>query len=132
MSVRIDDVEAVLEKLLRRGDRPVLFEGENIPFDCAAAADGLLPLFVLTGEALWREVKGEGFGLTTAPDEGALLGYRLTEIGSSSFTGLMLATMEALAQAAGPNGIVVEDLDRVWRESTKRHEADRQGAEAQQ
>ncbi|MEK8121714.1 hypothetical protein WOB59_00915 [Methylocystis sp. IM4] len=91
----------------------------------------MLPLFVLTGEALWREVKGEGFGLTTAPDEGALLGCRLTTIGTSSFTGLMLATMEALAQAAGPNGIIVEELDRVWRESTKRHEADRQGAEAQ-
>lgn len=132
MTLNIDDVEAVLEKLLKKGGRPVLLEGENIPLDCTAAADGLLPAFVLTGEALWREVKGEGFGLTTVPDEGALLGYRLAKIGAMSFTTVMLATMEAVAQVAGPNGIIVEKLDEVWAASKERYEADQRAAEERQ
>ncbi|WP_166144098.1 hypothetical protein [Methylosinus sp. RM1] len=132
MILDIADVEAVLEKLLRKGARPVLFEGVTIPFDVAAAADGLLPLFLLTGEALWREVKGEGFGLTTQPDEGALLGYRLAMINAGSFTMAMLATMEAISQACGPNGIVVEKLGDVWSASNERVEADQRGKEQRQ
>ncbi|WP_024882342.1 hypothetical protein [Methylosinus sp. LW3] len=132
MILDIGDVEAVFEKLLRMGGRPVVFEGVTVPFDSAAAADGLLPLFLLTGEALWREVKGEGFGLTTQPDDGALLGYRLAVIDAGSFTMAMLATMEAISQACGPNGIVVEKLGDVWADSNERLETDRRGKEQRQ
>ncbi len=125
MSLNIEQVEGVLERLLLRDGRPVLLAGESVAVDCAVAADGLLPVFVITGEALWREIKGEGFALKTEPDEGALLGYKLVEIGTQSFTAVMLATMEALFQAAQPNGVIVEDLDRVWSSSTQRFEAAR-------
>lgn len=125
MILDIEDVEAVLEKLLRKGGQPVLFHGVTIPFDCAVAADGLLPLFLLAGEALWREVKGEGFGLTTEPDEGAFLGYRLAVSDPGSFTMVLLATMEAISQACGPKGIVVEKLEEVWAASNERFQADR-------
>jgi hypothetical protein len=130
VSLDIEEVEGVLERLLLRDGRPVLLAGESVPLDCAVAADGLLSLFVIAGEALWREVKEEGFALRTEPDDGALLGYKLTEIGARSFTAVMLATMEAMYQAARPNGIIVEDLDRVWGSSTKRFEAARSVGDA--
>lgn len=123
MSLDIGEVEGVLERLLLKEGRPVLLAGESVALDCAVAADGLLPLFVIAGEALWREVRGEGFSLKTEPDDGALLGYKLAEIGTGSFKAVMLATMEAMFQAAGPNGIIVEDLNRVWIASTRRAEA---------
>jgi hypothetical protein len=129
MIMDIEEVEAVLEKLLQTGGKPILFHGVSIPFDCAVAADGLLPLFLLAGEALWREVKGEGFGLTTQPDDGALLGYRLAVIDPGSFTMVLLATMEATSQVCGPNGIVVEKLEEVWSASNERFQADQREME---
>jgi len=123
VSLDIGEVEGVLERLLLKEGRPVLLAGESVALDCAVAADGLLPLFVIAGEALWREAKGEGFALKTEPDDGALLGYKLAEIGTRSFTAVMLATTEAMFQAARPNGIIVEDLGRVWSASTQRVEA---------
>lgn len=122
--IEISDIESVMEKLLKRGGRPVLLEGVDIPYDCAAAADGLLPLFLIVGDALWREVQGDGLGVRTERDDGALLGYRLADIRAGSFAGIMLPTMEALAQATGPKGIIVEDLVRVWEESNERRAAD--------
>lgn len=123
MSVDIEEVSGTLERLLQEGGRPVLMKGVIIAPDVCAAPDGLLGLFLIAGEALWCEAKGEGFAIKTEPDDGALLGYKVTQINGASFTSVMLATMEAAAQAAGPHQIVVEELDGVWRRSRERFEA---------
>ena len=58
--------------------------------------------FVVAGEAVWREATGKGFSLDIVRDPHALLGYRLRGIGAGHFATVMLATMEATAQVAGP------------------------------
>ncbi len=55
-------------------------------------------------------------------DRSALLGYRLQGIGDGTFTTVMLATMEATAQVAGPDAIVVNDLNALWAAATDRIE----------
>lgn len=130
MSLDLEDVAAVTENLLRRADCPVLLYGERIAVDVACAPNGLLPLFILTGEALWREVMGEatGFAVKTEADDGALIGYRLKEIGAGPFTAVMLAAMEALWLAKGIDGILVEKLPGIRDASVERFEAERNAA----
>jgi hypothetical protein len=45
---------------------------------------------------------------------------------------VLLATMEAISQACGPNGIVVEKLEEVWAASNERLQADRREMEQPQ
>ena len=90
----------------------------------AAAPDGLLPVFLVAGEAIWRSAIGEGFGLKIERDEGALLGYRVAEIGTRSFTAVMLSMMVAVSQTARPEGIVLQELDPIWEEAMQRLEAE--------
>lgn len=122
-TVDLADVAGVMEELLRRSDRPILLEGRRVAIDCAAAADGLLPVFLVAGEALWREAMGEGLGLEIERDEGALLGYRVVGVGAKSFPAVMLAMMEAISQIARPEGIIVTELNEVWKEATARIDA---------
>jgi len=86
----------------------------------AASPSGLLPAFVVAGEAVWREATGNGFSLDIVPDPQALLGYRLRRIGAGHFATVMLATMEATAQVAGPKAIVVNDLNALSSAATDR------------
>ena len=51
-------------------------------------------------------------------DPEALLGYRLRGIGAGHFATVMLATMEAAAQVAGPSAIVVNELNALWSAAT--------------
>jgi hypothetical protein len=44
------------------------------PLDSVAAPEGLLPLFLVAGEAVWREACGKGFALEITRDPEALLG----------------------------------------------------------
>ncbi len=83
---------------------------------------GLLPALVVAGEAVWREATGKGFALDIVHDPEALLGYRLRGINDGSFTTVMLATMEAVAQVARPGAIVVNDLNALWVAATGRIE----------
>ena len=128
--VSVDDVGAVMEALLRSGGKPVLLDDkargmrQRVEADSAAAPDGLLPVFLVAGEAIWRTAIGEGFGLKIERDEGALLGYRVAEIGTRSFTAVMLSMMEAVSQVARPEGIVLQELDPIWREAMQRLEAE--------
>jgi hypothetical protein len=92
--------------------------------ESAAAPDGLLPVFLVAGEAIWRTAMGEGFGLKIERDEGALLGYRVAEIGTRSFTAVMLSMMVAVSQTARPEGIVLQELDPIWEEAMQRLEAE--------
>jgi hypothetical protein len=116
MTVDLDAVSQVMEMLLARDGRRVVYRdratGEELAVTAPGAASpaGLLPAFLVAGEAVWREASGNGFALDIVRDPQALLGYRLQGIGAESFTMVMLATIEAVAQVAGPSAIDVNDL----------------------
>jgi len=120
VSVDLRHVSGVMELLVKAAGRPVVvrdFENGGVMEvapDIVAAADGLLPVFLVAGEAIWREATGGGFGLSIEADEGALTGYRAIGIGTEGFTSVMLSMMEAAAQAERSEGIVVEELAAVW------------------
>jgi hypothetical protein len=128
-AVDIDAVSRTLECLLVRSGRPVILGGGEsgemveVAPDSAAAADGLLPVFLVAAEAVWRECLGEGFGLEIARDADALLGYRVVGIAAGMFSGVMLSMMEAMAQAVRSGQIMVNELDFVWRSALDRMEA---------
>ena len=119
-------VARVVRQLLEDAGRDVLLEdragGEVVvvPPDAAAAPDGLLPVFLLSGEALALDAFGEGFGLKLKRDLDALFSWRVEAIEATTFSEVMLSTMEALAQASTPRGIMVLDLARVFDEASAR------------
>jgi len=93
--------------------------GEVLPMSAKLAGDpsGLLPVFLVAGEAVWREAAGKGFGLRIRRDPMALLGYRAEGIGNGTFCTVMLSTMEAVAQAQDgqPGWLLVNELcGAVW------------------
>jgi hypothetical protein len=59
-------VSQVVRALLHEAGRELFIEDTPrrdlvpIPFDAAAAEDGLLPVFLVAGEAIWRDVTGQG------------------------------------------------------------------------
>ena len=122
-------VSRVLRALLVEADREILVEDGprrdlvSIPFDAAAAEDGLLPVFLVAGEAIWRDVTGRGFELKLKRDLGALLSWRVEAIEAETFSCALLSVMEAIAQVAVPEGVMVLDLARVFDEATARTEA---------
>ena len=80
----------------------------------AGEPDGLLPVFVVAGEAVWREATGKGLALDIRPDTQALFGRRLHAVGNGTFASVMLSMMEAIAQANGPERLMVNDLRVQW------------------
>ena len=125
-TISVESVSRTLEALLTRDTRSVVYRdgatGQDLvvsPLSAASPA-GLLPAFVVAGEAVWREATGNGFCLDIVPEPQALHGYRLRGIGAGHFATVMLATMEATAQVAGPSAIVVNDLQAVWSAATDR------------
>jgi hypothetical protein len=127
-SVRLDIIERTLEAILTKIGKPVIVfdqatgKDESTTPAVAAARDGLLPVFLVAGEAVWREATGRGFGLELAPDRQALLGYRVARVGDGSFSTLMLSVMEATSQAEGPRAIHVNELGALWRDAMQRIE----------
>ena len=130
-TLEIAYVSQVVRALLNQAGRQILAEDGPrqdlvpIPFDAAAAEDGLLPVFVVAGEAIWRDVTGRGFELSLKRDLGALLSWRIEAIEAETFSSVLLSVMEAIAQVAGPEGIMALDLARVFDEATARTEARR-------
>jgi hypothetical protein len=126
--VTIESVSRTLEVLLVREGRSIIYRDRATGRDLvvsplsAAFPAGLLPAFVVAGEAVWREATGKGFSLEIVRDAQALLGYRLQGIGAGHFATVMLATMEATAQVAGPSAIVVNELNALWSAATDRIE----------
>ena len=119
MSVDLDTVQRTMAVLLGDGQTIAYQDrsaGEvvSITSDAAASISGLLPALLVAGEAVWREITGKGFDLDIERDRDALLGYRLRGIGAGSFATIMLATMEATAQAAERGPLVVNELNAVW------------------
>ena len=122
-------VSRVLRALLVEADREILVEDGprrepvSIPFDAAAAEDGLLPVFLVAAEAIWRDVTGRGFELGLKRDLGALMSWRIEAIRAEAFSAVLLSVMEAIATVARPDGVMVLDLARVFDEATARAEA---------
>jgi hypothetical protein len=122
-------VSRVVRELLIEADRDILVEDGprrdlvRIPFDAAAAEDGLLPLFLVAGEAIWRDVTGRGFELGLKRDLGALMSWRIEAIRAEGFSPVLLPVMEAIAAVTGAHGVMVLDLARVFDEATARTEA---------
>ena len=127
-AVNVESVSRTMEALLAREGRRILYHDKATGQDLvvrppsAASPSGLLPAFVVAGEAVWREATGNGFSLDIMRDPQALLGYRLRGIGAGHFATVMLATMEATAQVAGPSAIVVNELNALWSAATDRIE----------
>jgi hypothetical protein len=124
-------VSEVLRALLSDANRQILLEDGprqdmvSVPFDAAAAEDGLLPVFLVAGEAIWRDLTGGGFGFELKRDLGALLSWRIEAIRAANFSCVLLSVMEAIAQVATPDGVMALDLARVFDEATARAEARR-------
>jgi hypothetical protein len=108
--------------------RPILFHDRAtglthaLPFAAAGDPAGLLPVFVVAGEAVWREATGKSFALDIRPDPDALFGRSLRAVGSGTFSILMLAMMEAASRAAGRETLLVNDLRVQWASSLDRAE----------
>jgi hypothetical protein len=128
-TVDVAYVSQVVRVLLDEAGREVFVEDRPhqdlvpIPFDAAAAEDGLLPAFLVAGEAIWRDVTGRGFDLKLEQDLVALLSWRIEAIAAESFSCVLLSVMEAIAQVDRPNGVMALDLARVCDEAAARTEA---------
>lgn len=134
--VDLDAVSRTMLALLQRDQRRVVYRDHAagvehvVAAPSAASPTGLLPAFIVAGEALWREATGQGFNLDMLHDPDALLGYRLRGIGAGTFSTVMLATMEAAARVAQPGAIIVNDLNAVWSAAGNRIAANIQGLSA--
>jgi hypothetical protein len=121
MSVDVGFVSRTMAAWLERDGRRVVYRdratGDEIIASPAAAVapDGLLPALLVAGEAVWREATGRGFALDLVHDRHALLGYRLRGIDGGHFASVMLATIEAASQVAGPEVILASELGALWR-----------------
>jgi hypothetical protein len=127
-AVSVEMVSRTLEVLLAREGRRIVYRdratGQELvvsPTSAASRPACCLP-FVVAGEAVWREATGNGFSLDIVSDPQARLGYRLRGIGAGHFATVILGTMEAAAQVAGPSAIVVNELNALWSAATERIE----------
>ena len=127
-AIDVETVGRTMTALLERAGREIVYRDPASGTDIAVtptsagSPSGLLPAFLIAGEAVWRETTGQGFALDIVRDPAALLGYRLRGIDSGSFTTVLLSTMEATAQIAGPQAIAVNDLQTLWAAATDRIE----------
>lgn len=118
--VSVTLIGQTMRALLARDGMQLSYEDEAtlrpvpVPLDQVASDAGLLPAFVTAGEAVWREITGDGFELDVIRDPSALLGYRLRAIRAASFTTVMLATMEATAQVARDGTVVLNEFHGLW------------------
>lgn len=103
-SVDLDLVSRVLSRLLARRGKSVLLHDRasgidfDLSWDEAASPRGLLPAFLVAGQALWLEATGSGFGLEIVERPQTLLGYVVHKIDGGCFSSVMLSVMEAIAQ----------------------------------
>ena len=123
MTVEQDAIAAALRRVLERDGRPLVLtdratgEPHRVSLDTAVAADGLLPVFLAAGEAVWKSATGHGFGLRVVEDRDALLGYRAAGVDGAPRSLVLLATLDAIARIRNPEALPVNDLNAVWREA---------------
>lgn len=114
----ITHLSEAFSQLFVMGRRPVLLRDadswqstEISPF-LASHAKGLLPLFVMAGNAVWAGLGETPFPVRMQNSPGALACVELVSImpPDGNLTPLMLAMMEAISQVAGETGILVNEL----------------------
>ena len=93
---------------------------ETISTELAADPSGMLPMFVLAAETVWRDATGKGFSIALQPDEHALLGHRLKMVSGASFSTVMLSMMEAIEQVASPRELPCFEMLERWQETRER------------
>jgi hypothetical protein len=119
-----------MQALLAFDRRPIHYydatTGRDITVDAETAASpaGFLPALIVAGEAVWRDVTGNGFALEIVRDPQSLLGYRLRAIGAGNFSTVILSTMEAIHQVAHPEAIPLNDFGALWSAVSERVERD--------
>ena len=86
----------------------------DIHHSAAGQPEGLLPVFVVAGEGIWREATGKGLALDIRPDADGLFGRRLHAVNNGTFTTVMLSVIEAVWQARGPERLLLNDLRVQW------------------
>ena len=122
--VDLDLVSRTLRVLLDRDRRPITYAcagSKQLLFysaQGAAARTGLLPAFLVAGEAIWTQATGKLFGLEVTTEPETVLGFRVTAIRRGTFSTVMLSLMEAIGQISDPDRLVVNDLARIWEEAT--------------
>jgi hypothetical protein len=120
-AVTVDMVRRTLGALLSRSYRRIGMvdraTGDTVAVspDLVSAPDGLLPVFLVAADAVWRDATGRSFGLELCRDPKTLLGFRAEGVSGGPFSSLMLSMMEAIEQTAGPSMLLVNDFDVLWR-----------------
>ena len=118
-------VSRTLEALIERSGRQVLLldrpAGMTRPVsaELASAPIGLLPVFLVAADAVWRDATGRGLGIRLARDPQSLFGHRAVGAGGP-FSLVMLSMMEAIEQVALPGEIPVEQLRQQWQATAER------------
>jgi hypothetical protein len=117
--IAVGRVQAVLTRLIEAGPPVKALDhttGEIVSVrpQLAAAPHGFLPLFLAAGDTVWREATGRSLGIDLTPDPQALLGLRVHAVTSTAFAPVMLSMMEAIAQVARPDMLLVNDLQGPW------------------
>ncbi|MGI4801976.1 MAG: hypothetical protein ACRYG8_49685 [Janthinobacterium lividum] len=87
---------------------------ETISPELAAEPSGMLPMFALAAETVWRDATGKGFFVKLEPDKDALLGHRLEAVSGA------LSMMEAIEQVASPRELPCFEMLQRWHETTDR------------
>lgn len=100
-------------------------QANPVPPEVAAAPDGLLPVFLAAGDAVWRDATGNGLGVKLQRDPKSLLGYRAERVSGGTFATVMLSMLEATHQIARSDSLPVHDLVPGWSASAARNEAAR-------
>lgn len=128
MSTDVARTAKILEMLLAESGKKLILldrttgELKEVSPMLAAAPEGFLPVFLVAGDAVWREATGRSFGLGLRRDAQSLLGYRAETIAGASFAGMMLSIMEAIAQVEQPTAIPLNVLAATWRATSARLE----------
>ena len=117
--IAVGRVHAVLTRLIEAGPPVKALDhttGEivSVTPQLAAAPHGFLPLFLAAGDTVWREATGRSLGIDLTPDPQALLGLRVHAVATTAFAPVMLSMMEAMAQVARPDMLLVNDLQSPW------------------
>lgn len=118
-------VSRTLETLIERSGRQVVLldrpAGVTRPVSAELASDprGLLPVFLVAADTVWRDATGRGLGVRLVRDPQSLFGHRAVEAGGP-FSLVMLSMMEVIEQVALPGEIPVEQMRQQWEATSER------------
>jgi hypothetical protein len=119
--VDLGAVSRTLQALLEQDGRTVSMldrttgAARPVSTELAASRDGLLPVFLVAADAVWRDVTDKSFGIELRREPRTLLGFQAQGVSGGPFSSLMLAMIEAIEQVARPGLVLVNDFDGLWR-----------------